>query len=800
MTTHVRLFTFLVLSFALVLPAVAGSGRIDGQVTHEDGHEVPGVAVVMAGTSSTTVTGGNGRFEFRNVREGTYELTFSQLDHQVSVGDVTVTSGKTTTVDQIVGWEVPFIETITVHSVSRRPERIVDAPAAVSSISQAEIERHAAHGLAPKLFEFTPGVDITNVGGDFLVSTRGFNSTLNRRLAIHIDGRDTTDPFIGAMEWSTVSFPLDEMSEVELLRGPTAALYGANATGGIVSFTTKDPRDNPGGMFRVSAGEDDTQNVEFRWAGALGNGWYTRVVGGSRQTDGSAVSRLTGTEYSFPCPTNAPECIPLDLFEFEHDDIDVAFGGVRVDKYLPDGTQFTIEAGTTNYDGPIFPQAFNRGQIVEVKRPWARFNYSRDHLNVLAYYNDRDAETTNLQTGAPFTLDAYNHSVEVQTNWSFADNKLRLVAGGSHFGESVESNIMLETMEVDEVALFAQADYTVNDHVKLVGALRWDDSDLHDSEISPKGGVVLSINPLHTLRLTYNEAFQLPTYAEYFLIFPIVPGGIDLTQLTAICDTNPVPIDCGFDNPVNGVLVGNANLEVEETTTYELGYKGVLGKKAFVTVEFYDSENQNFVSGAVPQVSPAGRINPDFGPWMGPSGITPPVEQAVRDAAALRLPATGELSNAGTDPVVVLLTLTTVGQVDTRGADFGLQYFVTDEWRLSMSFSWFEFDSGDVAGLGAVVFPNAPERKATLGLERVAAGWDIGVQGRWVDEFRWVNAVYEGDVGPYTAIDVSANRDLRGGFNIGVYVANVMDDDHWEAWGGDVIGRRAQAHVTYTWE
>jgi hypothetical protein len=65
---------------------------------------------------------------------------------------------------------------------------------------------------------------------------------------------------------------------VELLRGPTSALYGANATGGIVSMTTKAPRYSPGGQLRLTAGEKSTAAADFRWAGKLGQAGIVLAV------------------------------------------------------------------------------------------------------------------------------------------------------------------------------------------------------------------------------------------------------------------------------------------------------------------------------------------------------------------------------------------------------------------------------------------------------------------------------------------------------------------------------------------
>jgi len=263
----------LTLFCASISVAGEGKGSIEGRVTDADGRAMAGVGVEVEGTSAFALTDEHGRFDFTSVRAGTYSLVFTLLDNSLTRPDVTVSARTETTVDQVVDWQVAFADTVTVYGVSRRRERIVEAPAAVTTISEQELGKQASHGLLPKTLEFTPGVDITQINlVEFLVNTRGFNGALNRRVPVLIDGRDLTDPFIGAMEWATVSYPIDDFAELDLVRGPTSALYGANATSGIINISTRQPRESQGGMVRLAAGELDSVNAELRWAGSLGNG------------------------------------------------------------------------------------------------------------------------------------------------------------------------------------------------------------------------------------------------------------------------------------------------------------------------------------------------------------------------------------------------------------------------------------------------------------------------------------------------------------------------------------------------
>jgi outer membrane receptor protein involved in Fe transport len=132
---------------------------------------------------------------------------------------------------------------------------------------------------------------------------------------------------------------------------------------------------------------------------------------------------------------------------------------------------------------------------------------------------------------------------------------------------------------------------------------------------------VFSINSNHNLRLTYNEAFQVANDSEFFLRAPVAPSA-DLSALEGLCLLSGVT-DCGLASPVPVLAVGNDDLEVEEIRNFEVGYTGIFGGKTFVTLDAYASENSNFITDLVPNLgTPLGRVNPDFGPWVGSGAIS----------------------------------------------------------------------------------------------------------------------------------------------------------------------------------
>ena len=522
--------SFVIALVLLVLVPVSGAlgqegqGQIEGQVTQETGEGLNGVTVVIDETDAIELTDGNGLYRFSDVPAGTYTLTYTLGHNTASQSGVTVEAGSTQNVDMTVDWKILFAETITVTSVSLRPERIVEAPAAVTLVTEQEIARQASHGQLPKLLEFTPGAEATQSGiYDFNLNTRGFNSSLNRRVATLIDGRDPSVPFLGAQEWAAISFPLDDISSLELVRGPSAALYGKNASSGVLNMVTRAPRYSQGGQIRLTGGELSTVNADLRWASSLGSDWYVKINAGIRSHGDWTVSRNGQAEYSVPCTqTGQTDCLPQEAVPLNPlDDDEIFFGGLRFDKYLANGNALTFEGGTASIEGPVFQTGIGRVQLVEVDRPWARFNFNADHWNLLTYYTKRDApKQTALAAGTNLSLDTDRLAAELQTNWSFAEDRARVVAGVSYLTEDIDSRdpatgrqtLVFAPVETDAQAVFAQFDWLIGERVRLVLAGRYDESDLHDSQFSPKGSVVFTINEQRYWRPSAKSRIQDPRW------------------------------------------------------------------------------------------------------------------------------------------------------------------------------------------------------------------------------------------------------------------------------------------------
>ena len=159
----VRILSLGILVVLLAVPLFAASGTISGRITRADGTGIGGVIVNAIEASQGTLTEPNGSFVL-SVPPGTYTVQFVAGEQVATESNVAVTSGGTTKVDKQVDWNLSIAETITVYSASRRTERVMEAPAAVTVIPQEEIAAVAPSGQAPLIVEGAVGVDFTKCG------------------------------------------------------------------------------------------------------------------------------------------------------------------------------------------------------------------------------------------------------------------------------------------------------------------------------------------------------------------------------------------------------------------------------------------------------------------------------------------------------------------------------------------------------------------------------------------------------------------------------------------------------------
>src|SRR5438034_3836219 len=129
-----------------------------------------------------------------------------------------------------------------VTSVSKKPERLMDAAAAVQVITSEDI-RHSGATTLPDLLRLVPGVQVARANSStWAVGVRGFTSTLSRSLLVLIDGRSVYSPLFAGVYWDVQDIILNDIDRIEVIRGPGATLWGANAVKGVVELMNESAR------------------------------------------------------------------------------------------------------------------------------------------------------------------------------------------------------------------------------------------------------------------------------------------------------------------------------------------------------------------------------------------------------------------------------------------------------------------------------------------------------------------------------------------------------------------------------
>ncbi len=847
---HSRLRTLLnALLFAGLVLAVPGlgiaqtTGEVRGTVTRQDDQTpLQGVTVQLKGTNLQAVTGRQGTYRLSNLPAGRQTLVARWIGFRATEVQVDVVTGTLVTVNfALEAIPVPLSDLI-VTTASRAPERLVEAPAAISIVDPALARDLSATGQAPRVLAGMPGVDVAQSGvNDFNINSRGFNSSLNRRVLVLQDGRDLAIPFLGSQEWSALSIPLEDLGRLEMIRGPGSALYGANAYSGVLNITTPLAREVVGTKLSVSGGELSTLRGDFRTANVLGDGKFGyRLNVGYYRSDTWTRSRTNigdlAQEYSEAVDTaDAPVNTPIPGFELralngqtktgpfgtpgevtgDRDNLQNIYGAARMDYYNANGAVMTLEGGDAQIENEVLVTGIGRVQVGRSVRPWARAAWAADRYHLMVWYGGRVGlePSYGLASGAPIEDRSSSIHGEAQTNWGFMSGRGRIVLGGSARNTSIDTKGTLMALVDDDrsdayYSAFTQVEYDLTPRIRVIGAARFDDSDLYTGQFSPKGAVVFSPNERHSVRFTVNRAFQAPSVLEQHLRVPAAaPANLyPLEQGLRASPLGPalaqVPDGALFtvSTTVPVLALGNRDLNTEHVTSFELGWKGQVGRRVYLTVDGYYSKLTDFVTDLLPG------INSNYGRWTAPPEVPQQFRSAVEDAVTQQLIAQNQfLAAAGLtritgDSTAIVVSYGNAGEAKEYGIELAAGIQVTDEIQVQGNYTLFDFevDSASVAA-GDKLVPNTPEHKVNLSASyRGRNGFDVRIAGRFVSAYDWAAGTFFGEIPSSQSLDLSAGYQVTGWLRVHAVGTNIFDQRRYQVYGGSVIGRRVLAGATAT--
>src|SRR5688572_10091687 len=268
-----RLVAVLGVILRLAAPVHAQTGSVSGTVVDESGGVVPGATVVLvgAGGRQTASSGARGEYSFENLASGTYDIIVSLVGFGQATRSGVVVGSSAAPVPPIELAVARFGETVVV-SAARIETAMVDAPATMSVIGSEVLTTSPAQNYGD-LLRTVPGVNVVQLSArDVNVTSRQATSTLSNSQLVLLDGRSIYLDFFGLVLWDFLPTNLADIRQIEVIRGPASAVWGANALTGVVNIITKSPREAPGATSLTIGGglfNRDFGSTEGRGAGGL---------------------------------------------------------------------------------------------------------------------------------------------------------------------------------------------------------------------------------------------------------------------------------------------------------------------------------------------------------------------------------------------------------------------------------------------------------------------------------------------------------------------------------------------------
>ena len=426
-----------------------------------------------------------------------------------------------------------------VTSVSRRPERLAQAASAIQVITQQDIRRSGASSL-PEALRLATNLQVAQVNSrDWAISARGFNSTTANKLLVLIDGRTVYTPLYSGVFWDVQDVPLGDVDRIEVISGPGATLWGANAVNGVINVITKRARETQGLVVSGGGGTELRGFGTTRYGGALGSHVNYRIYGKGWAREPSVL----------PGGQDAT------------DDWHMEQAGFRLDWDASTINQVTMQGDL--YNGRISQAtagdiAVSGGNVVA---KWSHTVSANSAVTAQLYY---DRTNRNIPGTFGEDLDIYDVDLQHATRLG-ARHDVVWGLGYRLINDRVVNSALLAFLPPhvtrqwftgfvqDEIAL-------IPDRLHVAVGTKVEHNDYTGYEIQPSGRVSWRLSPSGTLWAAVARALRTPSRIDRELFFPGQPPYL---------------------------IAGGPGFHSEEELAYELGYRHQRGAVALSVATFY---------------------------------------------------------------------------------------------------------------------------------------------------------------------------------------------------------------------
>lgn len=668
----------------------------------------------------------------------------------------------------------PTYEEQVVVSASRTEQRLVNAPATVSLLSSAAIENMPAQNYAD-LLRTVPGVNVTQTSArDINVTSRGATSTLSTSQLALMDGRSIYQDFFGFVAWDFLPINFDEVKQIEVIRGPASAVWGANAMTGVVNIITKSPREMEGGSVMVSAGTFDRTvpgrdegagslfTVSASWAQAVDDRWAYKVSAGGMTMD--PLPRPTGT---------LPNAFATPYPPFRNTGTTQPKFDGRVDYDFPDGRQkLVFSGGYAGTEGIIHtgigPFDIQGGSGVG----YGRVAYTRNAFRLGFFTNILNGDATNLLTvdarGNPILFSFENKTFDIDFGNVVTLGTRHVVSYGANFRRNdFDLSLAPRGSNRSEGGAYIQDEIFLSDRFRWLVGGRADGFDSIKGVVySPRTTFMFKPAPAHTLRLSYNRAYRAPSLVNNYLEV-LLANQIDLGLI------NPALRGVNYAFPVQAV--GNPDLTEEEMTAYEVGYSGVLGNRFTVSAAFYVNDTKD---GILFRQTGSYRASAPPPGWPLPPVVLELLVAQNAFGPGFGLPSTFSYEN--------------LGKVRDKGIELGIEGAVVEGITVYANYSWQAEPEPTGFDISDLNLPPTNRFNAGAG---VTVGRVLGTVGvTYQDEAFWqdvLDARFNGATEGFTQVNASVGVKLAGEKAMAtVKVNNLFNEAIQQHIFGDVLKRQ----------
>jgi len=437
---------------------------------------------------------------------------------------------------------------LTITSVAKSPQNLSGAAAAVFVITQDDIHRSGITSI-PEALRMAPGLQVARVDSSkWAITSRGFAGNFANKLLVMIDGRTVYSPTFSGVYWDAQDTLLDDVDRIEVIRGPGATIWGANAVNGVVNIITKKAGDTQGGLISLGGGSHDQALAGFRYGTAIGDNAHGRAYITYHKQDSFELYE-TGKD--------------------ANDDWDSLQTGFRLDGGQASTNSWTLQGDFySNKENQILsPYWIPDPPYLSVKQDdfeasgwnvlgrWQTELSPDSSWSVQAYYDytNRD-EAIVEQTHKTFDLDLQYQKQIAKRNSIVIGFGYRLV--DTEFGNSFQVSVNPAERSENLYSGFIQDEIMlVSDRLWLTLGAKWEHNDFTGHEIQPSGRLLFKATKTQTLWAAVSKAVRTPSQFEE-------SGNITL----AVVPVTP-------ENVMKFSLNGSEQYYSEELIAYEAGYR-----------------------------------------------------------------------------------------------------------------------------------------------------------------------------------------------------------------------------------